>query len=130
MTRTERSIFPKAIARDRSESKTGMDKSLRKRGAGTHNWGSLNDEADLEFDAMMDEEEEIGVTAQNPDNKPALERRASSTTDEERDNAREFRRRALSKDGIDLAAIARTSSAVATFTLKNSPTETSQEISV
>lgn len=59
MTRTERSIFPKAISKDRSESKSGMDKSLRKRGAGTHNWGSLADEASLEYDAWDDEEADM-----------------------------------------------------------------------
>lgn len=65
MTRTERSIFPKAVNRDRSESKSGMDKSLRKHGAGTHNWGSLTDQVDLEYDAYDDDELDVkrGETA-------------------------------------------------------------------
>jgi len=132
MTRTERSVFPRAVLRDRSESKSGMDKSFRKGGAGTHNWGSLADEADLEYDAINDEQVEMGIAKRDEDSeeKPALGRRTSSTTDEERTIAREFRRRALSKDGIDLASIARTSSAVATSNSKKSPVEISSEIPI
>lgn len=59
MTRTARSSFPRAILKDRSESKTGLDKSLRKNGAGMHNWGSLADEEVLEFAAMDDEEHDL-----------------------------------------------------------------------
>jgi hypothetical protein len=59
MTRTARSSFPRAILKDRSESRTGLDKSLRKNGAGMHNWGSLADEGHLEFAAMDDEEQEL-----------------------------------------------------------------------
>jgi Hyaluronan / mRNA binding family len=55
MTRTARSSFPRAIHKDRSESKSGLDKSLRKNGAGMHNWGSLADERHLEFAAIEDE---------------------------------------------------------------------------
>ena len=39
----------------RSESKSGMDKSLRKSGGGPHNWGSLKDELSMERDALEDE---------------------------------------------------------------------------
>lgn len=52
---------------NRSESKSGFDKSLRKNGAGAHNWGSIRDELDLEREALEDEEfdaEELGVTDQ------------------------------------------------------------------
>jgi len=59
MTRTARSSFPRAVMRDRSESKSGLDKSLRKGGAGTHNWGSLADEQGLESAALDDEELEF-----------------------------------------------------------------------
>ena len=59
MTRTARSSFPRAIVKDRSESKSGLDKSLRKNGAGMHNWGSLADEEVLEFAAIYDEEQEL-----------------------------------------------------------------------
>ena len=55
MTRTARAAFPRAIIKDRSESKTGLDKSLRKNGAGYHNWGSIAQEGALEVAAMDDE---------------------------------------------------------------------------
>lgn len=42
----------------RSMSKTGLDKSDRKGGAGAHNWGALSDEQDLEFRAGIDNEGE------------------------------------------------------------------------
>lgn len=59
MTRTERASYPRAINKDRSESKNAMDKSLPKHGAGPHNWGSYEDELDLETAADYDEEEEL-----------------------------------------------------------------------
>jgi len=58
MTRTERSLSPRAIIKDRSESKSGMDKALRKGGAGGHNWGSVNEEYLLEAEALDDERQE------------------------------------------------------------------------
>lgn len=61
MTRTERATFPRAVLKDRSESKSGLNKSLRKNGGGPHNWGSLADEGDLEYAAMEDEELEMSV---------------------------------------------------------------------
>ena len=59
MTRTERASFPRAIIKDRAESKSGMDKSTPKQGAGTHNWGSLIDERELEEAADLDEERDL-----------------------------------------------------------------------
>ena len=59
MTRTERASYPRALNRDRSESRNGLDASLRKRGAGNHNWGSLVDEHRLEATAQDDEEHEF-----------------------------------------------------------------------
>ena len=59
MTRTERASFPRAIIKDRAESKSGMDKSTPKQGAGTHNWGSLIDERELEEAADLDEENDL-----------------------------------------------------------------------
>ena len=56
MTRTERSSFPRAMIKDRSESRSGLDKSIRKKGAGQHNWGSLAEELNLESAALEDEE--------------------------------------------------------------------------
>jgi len=119
MTRTERSAFPRAVVRDRSESKSGLDKSLRKNGGGYHNWGSLADEGYLEAAALEDEQRELAeVTTGQPkvgeSKKPAAERRGSSVTEEERENARQFRKMALKGEDIDLSAIARTSSAVST----------------
>ena len=61
MTRTARAAYPRAVIKDRSESRSGLDTSLRKAGAGHHNWGSLADEQQLENAALNDqpfEEEE------------------------------------------------------------------------
>lgn len=55
MTRTERAAHPRAVQKDRSESRSGLDTSMRKSGAGQHNWGSLADEQRLENDAIDDE---------------------------------------------------------------------------
>lgn len=55
MTRTARAAYPRAILKDRSESRSGLDSSIRKHGAGQHNWGSINDEHILEAEAMDDE---------------------------------------------------------------------------
>jgi hypothetical protein len=68
MTRTSRSAFPRAVLRDRSESKSGLDKSIRKNGGGGHNWGSLADEQTLEFAAMDDEELELDDSEESSDN--------------------------------------------------------------
>lgn len=78
MTRTERATSLRAIIKDRSESKSGIDKRTPKGGAGTHNWGSLEDERDLEEAALYDEENDHadeagmsqlrGVTECNSDN--------------------------------------------------------------
>jgi len=59
MTRTERASYPRALNRDRSESRNGLDSGLRKRGAGNYNWGSLADEHRLESTAQDDEENEL-----------------------------------------------------------------------
>lgn len=61
MTRTARAAYPRAVIKDRSESRTGLDSSIRKAGAGHHNWGSLADEHRLEEEAMDDEEMEIEI---------------------------------------------------------------------
>jgi len=110
MTRTERSLSPRAIIKDRSESKSGMDKGLRKGGAGSHNWGNINDEILLETGALDDDQESVAKKEESAD-KPELTRRSSATSEEDRTAAREVRKRAL-KDGIDLASIARSSAAV------------------
>ena len=61
MTRTARSSFPRAISKDRSESKSGTDKHMRKDGGGPHGWGRLTDEQELENAAILDEEVEEGI---------------------------------------------------------------------
>jgi hypothetical protein len=59
MTRTERSHSLRALAKDRSEARNGMDTSVPKGGAGAHNWGSLNAEFAIESEAMLDENAEF-----------------------------------------------------------------------
>ncbi|KAG5643937.1 hypothetical protein DXG03_009349 [Asterophora parasitica] len=126
MTRTARASFPRAIVRDRSESKSGLDKSVRKNGGGPHNWGSLADEKDLEFAALDDEEleleEELGESTDNlsaqsdsslEDKKPGVQRTTISRSNDELKTARKFRKHALKNGNLDLSDIARTSSAVA-----------------
>ena len=61
MTRTARAAYPRAVIRDRSDSRNGLDSSIRKSGAGHHNWGSLADELRLEEAALGDEELEAEV---------------------------------------------------------------------
>ncbi|KAF9460414.1 hypothetical protein BDZ94DRAFT_1143023, partial [Collybia nuda] len=123
MTRTARSSFPRAVVRDRSESKSGLDKSIRKNGGGGHNWGSLADEQHLEFAAMGDEELDFDDSEEThlltlclalDDKKPGIQRTNSALTQEEIETAKKFRKNALKADGIDLSAIARTSSALST----------------
>jgi len=55
MTRTARAAYPRAVNKDRSESRSGLDTSMRKSGAGHHNWGSIADEQQLEAAALEDE---------------------------------------------------------------------------
>lgn len=55
MTRTERATSPRALLKDRSEARNGYDNSLRKGGAGAHNWGSLDDEGRFEREGQEDE---------------------------------------------------------------------------
>jgi len=115
MTRTERSLSPRAIIKDRSESKTGMDKALRKGGGGSHNWGNINEEYDLETEALDDERQVLADNKEESGDKPELAGRTSIPSEEELNAAREIRKRAL-KDGVDLASIARSSSAVSSAT--------------
>jgi len=124
MTRTARAAFPRALVKDRSESKSGHrdDKHVRKDGAGPHGWGALADEKELEYAAIIDEQLErdnqgSGELGEFMERKlDALERASSSssTSGEDLENAKEFRKNVLKGKGIDLAAIARTSSAVST----------------
>lgn len=127
MTRTERAGFPRALLRDRSESKSGLDKSVRKNGSGQYNWGSINDERYLEAAALADEEEEFeeATTDQQGNDsvhkKPKPEKRANSFTEEQRESARQIRKNVLKAQDIDLSMIARTSSAASTSPPTRSP---------
>lgn len=57
MTRTARASYPRAVVKDRSANRSGVDNyNMRKDGGGQHNWGKLTDERDLEFAAMDDNE--------------------------------------------------------------------------
>jgi len=125
MTRTARSAFPRALVKDRSESKSGHrdDKHVRKDGAGPHGWGSLADEKALEEAAFNDEQLEFyGDGSSQPSEVIEIGKlsgsesnaSSSSTSGEELESAKEFRKNALKGKGIDLAAIARTSAAVST----------------
>ncbi|KDQ56676.1 hypothetical protein JAAARDRAFT_36166 [Jaapia argillacea MUCL 33604] len=121
MTRTERSAFPRAISKDRSESKSGLNKSDKKHGGGAHNWGSVMDEREFESGGIADEEREFeediegtATRAVNPEReRPSLDRSPSSLNEEEIANAKQIRKNALKGD-VDLATIARTSVAVST----------------
>ncbi|KAF7291282.1 hypothetical protein MIND_01272000 [Mycena indigotica] len=59
MTRTARSASLRSVLKDRSENKTGVSGALRKNGGGAHNWGSLENERDLEFAGMDDGHAEL-----------------------------------------------------------------------
>ncbi|KAG8771273.1 hypothetical protein FRC12_003721 [Ceratobasidium sp. 428] len=125
MTRTERAVHPRALAKDRSESRSGYDKSVKKGGSG--GWGTLDDDIAVQqedYDIHEREKEEArdevndsmtnSSGASDARKSPEMARRASITmTDEERQNARDFRASGYKGD-IDLAAIARTSAAAST----------------
>ncbi|KIY69015.1 hypothetical protein CYLTODRAFT_453048 [Cylindrobasidium torrendii FP15055 ss-10] len=128
MTRTARSGFPRAMMHDRSESRSGLDKSMRKGGAGGHNWGSLADERDVEAAALDDEgidmlleegDDSTDTASLSSDNVTE----SSKSTDDLKNveaapeadlaAAKKFRKHAF-KGNVDLASIARTSAAVST----------------
>lgn len=78
MTRTARAAYPRAMIKDRSENRTGLEgnrRSMPKDGAGGHNWGSLADERQNELaaleDASFDEEEAGAARADMPDARQA-----------------------------------------------------------
>ena len=124
MTRTERATSPRAIIKDRSESRSGMDKRTPKGGAGTHNWGSLMNERDYEDAALYDEENEeeqaegesallmleirslkqVGVVRIAPPPTAAGTRRLSSNsvTEDDRKEALKVRKNALKSKGTPL----------------------------
>ncbi|KAG8896377.1 hypothetical protein FRB99_008922 [Tulasnella sp. 403] len=106
-----------------------MDKSLRKNGAGAHNWGPTVDVFEGEFMDDLDEDlppsadANINITAveaavlQSPKDRRASVSTAStggSNHDDEKEKAIAYRAKALKEGSIDLASIARTSNAVST----------------
>ncbi|GAB1526254.1 peptidyl-prolyl cis-trans isomerase cpr6 [Rhizoctonia solani] len=119
MTRTERAAYPRAINKDRSEPRNGMDKSMRKGGA-AGGWGTIDDEIavgqdDYEREEGRDEVADDLTNSTISGKSPEIPRRSSiSMTDEERRDAKDFRAHALKDGETDLAAIARTSSAAST----------------
>ncbi|KAJ7118417.1 hypothetical protein C8R43DRAFT_1153411 [Mycena crocata] len=116
MTRTSRSASLRSVLKDRSESKTGLNNALRKNGGGAHNWGSLENERDLEFAGIDDGQQELDELEDNDDDSASAhsDERTSllSRSEEEIATARKFRMNAFKGEGVDLAAIARTSAAV------------------
>ncbi|KAF8723933.1 Cyclophilin type peptidyl-prolyl cis-trans isomerase/CLD, partial [Rhizoctonia solani] len=119
MTRTERAAYPRAINKDRSEPRNGMDKSMKKGGA-AGGWGTIDDEIavgqdDYEREEGRDEVADDLTNSTISGKSPEIPRRSSiSMTDEERRDAKDFRAHALKDGETDLAAIARTSSAAST----------------
>lgn len=67
MTRTDRASSPRAQQHDRSENKGGVDTSIRKGGAGAHNWGSVDEEARYEQQGLEDERIDIQAAAAEGD---------------------------------------------------------------
>ncbi|KAJ7672390.1 hypothetical protein DFH06DRAFT_1293173 [Mycena polygramma] len=125
MTRTARSASLRSILKDRSESKTGLNNNLRKNGGGAHNWGSLENERDLEFagidDGQHELEEELGDdddSHSSHSDELAPSKKAGPTSpvlelsEEDIATARKLRTHAFKGEGVDLSAIARTSAAV------------------
>ncbi|KAI6014393.1 hypothetical protein PISMIDRAFT_672053 [Pisolithus microcarpus 441] len=137
MTRTERAAYPRAAMRDRSLSKSGLDNHLRKGGGGHHNWGKLAEEEYLEAAAREDSAHEFAKESDEHSRKAdahnLTRERENSTPEEDIQRAREIRKNALKVQGIDLATIARTSSAVSTSPTRLSdlsPVETSSAASI
>ncbi|EEB93603.1 hypothetical protein MPER_07712, partial [Moniliophthora perniciosa FA553] len=129
MTRTERSAYPRAVLRDRSLSRSGLEKGFRKEGGGAHNWGRLDDELEHEFAALDDEnleheEEAISASASSADSVadkvPPLSPN-SSMTEAEIEAANQFRKNAFKKGQVDLPAIARTFNGLSTSTSQGTP---------
>ncbi|KAJ7802531.1 hypothetical protein B0H14DRAFT_2732641 [Mycena olivaceomarginata] len=79
MTRTARSASLRSILKDRSESKTGLNNNLRKNGGGAHNWGSLENERDLEFAGIDDGQQELDEEIVD-DNDDSLSSHSDETT--------------------------------------------------
>ncbi|KAJ3741459.1 hypothetical protein DFH05DRAFT_1559288 [Lentinula detonsa] len=118
MTRTARAAFPRAIIKDRSQSRSGLGKVMKKEGAGSHNWGKLGEIEPVGSELDYDSEGELTMLRSSLDNDAALQgapaRRKRSTSvpnNKEIEAAKQLRKNALN-GRVDLATIARTSVAV------------------
>jgi len=135
MTRTSHKTFPRAVIKDRSVSRNGGDKQLKKGGYG--GWGTIKsheeDDVELDFDETFEEDsdafevanltsknsaaEDSGSVSSSVEDgtiiKPALKHRSSSISQSEFDSAKEIRGSSFKSNNIDLASIARSSIAVA-----------------
>ncbi|KAG8850920.1 hypothetical protein FRB96_009553 [Tulasnella sp. 330] len=124
MTGTIRATNPRALIRDRSNSKSGMDKSMRKAGGGAHNWGNMEDQIEGEMYDDGEEEplDDVRKSASVAPSSPGQDRRlsvstastgtSSNLTEEEKEKAIQYRAHALRAGDLDLAAIARTSGGI------------------
>ena len=86
---------------------------MRKGGAGTHNWGAMRDEMELEREALEDAELDSGELEELPNRvnaavRPAVdgasEAATKAPTQDEFEKAREFRAKGLKGDGRDTFA--------------------------
>lgn len=114
MTRTERSQFPRALAKDRHDSRTGLNRDphhVPKNGEGAHSWGSDSYEVDHETGAYDDDTpvpiDEVLVRDDGDEaTKPIPVRKMSQTiSEEERDQARALRAKALKDGQLHLSAL-------------------------
>jgi len=119
MTRTARAAFPRAIIKDRSQSRSGLKKEMKKGGAGGHNWGKLgevNDEDELEYGRYDSEGEteissSFGSTISDVSQATPRKRSSSVPNDKDIEAAKQLRKHAFDA-GVDLATIARSSVAL------------------
>ncbi|KAJ2922905.1 hypothetical protein H1R20_g14165, partial [Candolleomyces eurysporus] len=107
MTRTARAAYPRAVMKDRSESRSGLDSSLRKGGAETD---ALEDE-NVELEEAGREQDVVEDTS-SKDTRSSPP--ATSLSEDELKQARKYRKGLLNKKDVDLSAIARTSAAAST----------------
>ncbi|KAH6910673.1 hypothetical protein BKA70DRAFT_1220564 [Coprinopsis sp. MPI-PUGE-AT-0042] len=128
MTRTARSAFPRAVEKDRHDSRTGLSANMRKDGGGAHNWGNpLQDEQLMEDEAFADEladEETAKAEGEAVPGAVAIETgkgrdapeavNAKNASEGDLEMARKSRMGIMNKKNVDLSTIARTSAAAST----------------
>ncbi|THV05768.1 hypothetical protein K435DRAFT_773692 [Dendrothele bispora CBS 962.96] len=120
MTRTARAISPRAIIKDRSLNRSGLDRNLRKEGGGQHNWGRPEDELaaledeQFEFEEYENELKDDDSSSNGSEGAAETKPRKVSNagfTEEELAAAKAIRKKGF-KGEVDLGAIARSSNAV------------------